>query len=116
MVAPVLDPSSFIKLFVNVCAPVHVLVPDRLTPVAGACHVAAVPLVAVNTCPVVGAVADDTFTVVVAELSAFAEADVDVGVCHVAVVPLVAISTCPFVGAVAAETDTVVVADFKADA
>jgi hypothetical protein len=38
----------------------------------GVCHVAAEPLVAVNTCPVVGAVALLTATVVVAELSPLA--------------------------------------------
>jgi hypothetical protein len=40
---------------------------------AGVCHVAAVPDVAVSTCPLVGAVADDVLTVVVADFSAFAE-------------------------------------------
>ena len=39
---------------------------------AGVCQVAAVELVAVSTCPVVGAVAVETLTVVVAELRPFA--------------------------------------------
>ena len=39
----------------------------------GVCQVAAVLLVAVNTCPELGAVALDTLTVVVADCSAFVE-------------------------------------------
>lgn len=39
-------------------------------PPPGVCHVAAVPLVAVKTCPEVGAVADETFTIVVADARA----------------------------------------------
>lgn len=42
-------------------------------PAEGVCQVAAVHEVAVRTCPEVGAVADDTFTVVVADLSASVE-------------------------------------------
>ena len=45
---------------------------------AGACHVALVESVAVSTCPTVGAVAEETFTTVVAELRASVLADVPV--------------------------------------
>lgn len=44
----------------------------RVWPPEGVCHVAAVPEVAVSTCPVVGAVAALTATVVVAEFNPFA--------------------------------------------
>ena len=44
----------------------------------GVCQVAAVLLVAVRTCPAVGAVADEVLTTVVAELIAFAFAAVPV--------------------------------------
>ena len=47
-------------------------------PGAGVCHVAAVPLVAVNICPTVGAGEDDTLTTVVAEFNALALAAVPV--------------------------------------
>ena len=54
-------------------------------PAVRVCHVAVVPEVAVRTWPLLGAVAADTFTVVVAEFSAFAVAAVPA----VAALPLV---------------------------
>lgn len=44
--------------------------PFSVAPPAAVCQVAAVLLVAVRTCPVEGAVAEETFTVVVADRSA----------------------------------------------
>lgn len=52
--------------------------PQERAQEAGVCHVAAVELVAVRTCPDDGAVAELTFTTVVAEFNAFVLADVPV--------------------------------------
>lgn len=49
-----------------------VCVPSEVIPVAIVCHVAVVPLVAVSTWPFVGAVAAETLTSVVADLSKLA--------------------------------------------
>ena len=54
---------------------------------AGVCHVAAVPLVAVNTCPLVGAVAELTFTVVVADFKALVIPEVNPVAVPVMLVP-----------------------------
>ena len=112
--------------------------PDKLVAVVAdgtfpiVAHVAAVELEAVNTCPAVGAVAEDTFTVVVADCKAGASTKVSTGVvvlvatvmsgfaevtevtvpvpvrlAQTAAVALVAERTCPEVGAAAPEIETV---------
>jgi hypothetical protein len=87
--ADVMYPLGFVELYGvyvnavvtseldNVTAPVLVL--KLVTPPElGVCQVAAVPPVAVNTCPDVGAVAELTLTIVVAEFNASDFADLPV--------------------------------------
>jgi hypothetical protein len=62
----------------EIIPPVKVWATLVTPPAAGVCHVAAVPLVAVNICPTVGAGDDDTLTTVVAEFSALVLAAVPV--------------------------------------
>lgn len=70
LVAEAMVKSVPVVAVAKVCvAPVCVLSVVTPPPAAGVCHVAAVPLVAVSTCPVVGAVAAETSTSVVADLS-----------------------------------------------
>lgn len=57
------------------------------------CHVAAVPLVAISACPVVGAAAAEMFTVVVALAKSVAGPPPPDGVCQVAAEPPVAVRT-----------------------
>jgi hypothetical protein len=72
----------------EIIPPVKVWATLVTPPGAGVCQVAAVPLVAVNTCPLVGADEEETFTTVVAEFSALVLAAVPVvSWFHVGIVP-----------------------------